>query len=952
MPSARRTKVVLVVLSAIVILVATVGSTLQRVPTGRIGIAAARSIPPGWGFHPPFSPLPTIAERGELKVPNIALATPEGSTLGFELDLRYDVGATLAPQLAQDIRRSGLERAVAGFAEKVLIDVARRTDVETLLSEPARVEGTLAVALQAAGLTPESLSLRSKLGDELIRRRRTDEARALAHAPLGRVLVIGWDGADWRTALPLMAAGRMPNLARIVREGASGNLRSNDPMFSPLLWTTVATGKAPTEHGIADFLVKDATTGERHPITSDFRKVKALWNILGDFDRPSSWIGWWASFPAESIDGSIVTDYLAAAVSRSGSVAAASIPGVASPADLLRGDTALLVGAAQVSREEVARIIPVTEAEYLAAVANISKPRAKDDKARIDDPVGFVMRVIAQARTYHNIALGQLRAGVPFVAVYYEAIDMMGHGFQHFLPPKMSFVSEADYQRFRDAVPNFYAWQDGLLGELLRAAGNNAHTVLLSDHGFRTGEDRPNFSPSIRGQPEEWHRDWGIVVLHGPGIVGRRLPPSSIFDIAPTLLYLAGLPLADDMPGRLLAAAFAPNTLESHPPTRMKSYELVGSRFEHAAAVQADPEVMREMMANLKALGYVGGSDDTPPPLGPPAAANDPRGVGAAAETQFFYHRNLAVSYMRQRRFREAESELLMANERRPLAKTYAMLSEARASDGRFAEASAALEEGWNRVPGDMEPSSLLWIVELQLLAGDRGAAVTMAQRWSPRMSGAVRQAVDGRLAESGGDVAAAATHYRHALAEDPLLVRTALRLQRIEASEGRPFAQEAFLTSTLANHPEVDTYWDLAGQLAMARSEIPSAIERFRRATDIEPENSTYLGHLAAALAAGGRADEARESLTWVERFPPRDAEGWMAVGAAWDRLGETVRAVSAFGNARKSPGAGPGADLGEALALARAGRMAEARRVLDDGLRRYPESVALRQLAARFGG
>jgi tetratricopeptide (TPR) repeat protein len=595
--------------------------------------------------------------------------------------------------------------------------------------------------------------------------------------------------------------------------------------------------------------------------------------------------------------------------------------------------------------------LPVTQAEYLAALAIIKSPPKKENKTRVDDPAAFVMRVIAQARTYHNIALAQLRAGVPFVAVYYEAIDMMGHGFQHFLPPKMTIVSDADYLRFRDAVPNFYAWQDELLGELLRTAGANFVTIVLSDHGFRVGDDRPNFPPSTRGQPEEWHRDWGIVVLHGPGIQAARLPPSSIFDIAPTLLYVTGLPLADDMPGRLLEAAFDPALVSRRRPSKTKSYELVGKRLEHAAPVQADPEVLREMMTNLKALGYVGGSDDVPPQRGEPATAQAPSESGAAAETQFFFHRNLAVSHMRQRRFREAESELLLANERRPLGKTYAMLSEARASDGRFAEASAALEDGWNRVPGDMEPSSLLWIVELQLLSADRSAAAAMAERWAPKMSEAVRLAVEGRLAEAGGNTEAAATSYRQALSQDPLLVRVALRLQAIEVSAGRPFAQEAFLNSTLATHPEVDTYWDLAGQLTLARGEIAEAVERFRRATDIEPENPSYLGHLATALAAAGRKAEAREALSWVERFPPREAEGWMAVGAAWDRLGETERAVASFDNARKAPGAGPGADLGAALALARAGRIAEARRVLDAGLRSHPDSKALRQLSTRLG-
>ena len=72
---------------------------------------------------------------------------------------------------------------------------------------------------------------------------------------------------------------------------------------------------------------------------------------------------------------------------------------------------------------------------------------------------------------------------------------------------------------------------------------------------------------------------------------------------------------------------------------------------------------------------------------------------------------------MRQRRYRDAEAELLQANERQPRAKTYAMLSEAVANDGRFADAAAALEAGWKQLPDEMEPSSLLWIVELQLLA-------------------------------------------------------------------------------------------------------------------------------------------------------------------------------------------------------------------------------------------
>src|SRR5262249_4314223 len=157
--------------------------------------------------------------------------------------------------------------------------------------------------------------------------------------------------------------------------------------------------------------------------------------------------------------------------------------------------------------------------------------------------------------------------------VYYEGIDMMGHGFQHDLAPKMSIVSDADFDRYHEAVPRFYEYQDALLGDLLLAAGPDAVVVLLSDHGFRTGDDRPTFAPSTTGQPEEWPRAGGVLALHGPGIRKGPIPPASIYDITPTLLYLSGLPLASDMPGRLLASAFQPGVLDRSPPKQLRSYE-------------------------------------------------------------------------------------------------------------------------------------------------------------------------------------------------------------------------------------------------------------------------------------------------------------------------------------------------------------------------------------------
>src|SRR5256886_16331247 len=69
-----------------------------------------------------------------------------------------------------------------------------------------------------------------------------------------RIVVLGLDGVDPRIVDLLMAEGKMPNFARLRQEGAYGRLLSSEPMLSPILWTTIATGKPPQEHGIGPFV--------------------------------------------------------------------------------------------------------------------------------------------------------------------------------------------------------------------------------------------------------------------------------------------------------------------------------------------------------------------------------------------------------------------------------------------------------------------------------------------------------------------------------------------------------------------------------------------------------------------------------------------------------------------------------------------------------------------------
>src|SRR6187399_3315956 len=68
-----------------------------------------------------------------------------------------------------------------------------------------------------------------------------------------RLLLIGWDAADWQVIHPLVDAGLMPTLERLINTGTIGNLASLSPMLSPILWTSIATGKRIQGHGVRGF---------------------------------------------------------------------------------------------------------------------------------------------------------------------------------------------------------------------------------------------------------------------------------------------------------------------------------------------------------------------------------------------------------------------------------------------------------------------------------------------------------------------------------------------------------------------------------------------------------------------------------------------------------------------------------------------------------------------------
>ncbi len=189
------------------------------------------------------------------------------------------------------------------------------------------------------------------------------------------------------------------------------------------------------------------------------------------------------------------------------------------------------------------------------------------------------------------------------MGVYFEAVDACGHLFMEDAPPKRPDVSAEDFAAFHETVDRCYEYQDGVLADLLRLEGPQTVTIVVSDHGFKSGDLRPQTSGRAdTGLAPLWHRLHGVVFLHGRGIVrGKELTGASVLDVAPTVLAILGIPSSHELPGHPLTAGFAPGGLPEAP-AAVSAYAPLRPR-RLPADTSADPEAVRK----LAALGYLGG---------------------------------------------------------------------------------------------------------------------------------------------------------------------------------------------------------------------------------------------------------------------------------------------------------------------------------------------------------
>lgn len=497
--------------------------------TGRVRLVENRVtyLPPHQFYRLSFEKRNGAAQRDGL----VSIQSKEHVPVVISYRLRFTLPGEQLPDAGNLVRngwsawiRSRVAEAVSAVTQQVPIEellsptsqfATRRGVLRQVVANHLARSGLQVTAFEIAHMEPDRRSLLEYKRQELRR-----NARGVA----GRVAIIALDGADWELISELSNDGRIPNLRALAQGGTTASLQTIQPMVSPMVWTSLATGLTPDRHGVLDFL--DSVS--KRPVDGGSRRAPALQDIAEAFGRRALVVDWWSAWPprmesAVTFDSPVVF-----------------MPGAIDPPSLRARIAPLVVTPESVGFAQVGRFLNITAKEYEDAVATGGPAH----------PVNVFRETLAKTWTDHRAGISLYQQREPLLTmVSYEGTDTVNHLFAPYHPPYREGMSQSEFRKYWPAVANYYAEVDRLIGEWMKVLSDDTTVIVVSAHGFRWGKNRPWTQPAGRSALSD-HRNPGVFIAYGNHVAPSRGSHAlSIFDIAPTVLSILGLPKSTDMSG-------------------------------------------------------------------------------------------------------------------------------------------------------------------------------------------------------------------------------------------------------------------------------------------------------------------------------------------------------------------------------------------------------------------
>ncbi len=253
------------------------------------------------------------------------------------------------------------------------------------------------------------------------------------HIP--NVVILGLDGGTLELIEPWVRAGKLPNLGKLLEEGAFGELRSTMPAVTAPAWTSFATGKNPGKHSIYDFVTLDVSRDGLTYSNSENCRGEPIWDTLSRHGKTVCVINVPMTYPPHPVNGILITGMMT--------------PGLDSnfvyPPHL---------------QEALKRQFP----EYMITAAA--------DKSLDDYPNDLQKMVHARAELAKHLLRQQQW---DFFMVVFTATDLVQHMFWRAMRQPSHPQTEA--------ILEIYQLIDTKIGEIQEMLGDDAALFIMSDHG-------------------------------------------------------------------------------------------------------------------------------------------------------------------------------------------------------------------------------------------------------------------------------------------------------------------------------------------------------------------------------------------------------------------------------------------------------------------------------------
>jgi len=434
-----------------------------------------------------------------------------------------------------------------------------------------------------------------------------------------KLLVIGVDAAGWDMVSQLLDGKKLPHIDSLMRNGAYGELETIRPTSSPVIWTTIATGKNYNKHGVSNFVKYRLAncyysisippgfgigTVLKHlswwtdgrlcePIATSGRSVKTslLWEILNMAQKDVGVFGWWCTWPIRPVNGYMVSDYYDELLLEEND--STTTYQTTYPPDLARQLEPYIKPIEEKATNDLTNFINMSEKEINYILSTPKHPQ--NEAFRQLKHVYFEDLIQKQAATF------VLRNTSPeLVCIYFRGVDIAGHYFwKHCHPTEYNYeIEQSEIEAFGKTIENYYMFIDKAIGEILTITNEEYATMIISDHRMGpVNVDDPGAPRSGgHGKPIA-----GIFLFDGtPFRSQSATEAASVLDITPTILQIFGLPQARDFDGRILTELLSSQFRVQVPGSAIESYD----RDIKPIGDEKSP-IDKEIKERLRGLGYI-----------------------------------------------------------------------------------------------------------------------------------------------------------------------------------------------------------------------------------------------------------------------------------------------------------------------------------------------------------